>query len=192
MNTKHLLPIVFAIASFSSAFGARFNVVSAESEVVFESKAKKESFEGRTRKVEGHVEVDPAALGNRIDFSIQVDLASLDTGMSLRNAHMRANHLETDKFPHVKFTGGKVQKASGTSLAAGALTFELEGEFDLHGVTRTISVPVEAQMDGGALRIKAKFPVSLSDHEIPRPQFLFLKLGETQKIRVELTLRPEA
>jgi hypothetical protein len=37
---------------------------------------------------------------------------------------------------------------------------------------------------GGSIVFYAEFPVTLSDYSIRRPEFLFLKLAETQQVSV--------
>ena len=68
-------------------------------QVVFTAKATTETFEGRTDRMEGRLDVDPASVGDSVTVHLEVDLASLDTGSKMRNKHMRENHLETAKFP---------------------------------------------------------------------------------------------
>ncbi len=161
-----------------------------DSMVRFDSKAPVESFHGTTDRLEGHVEIDPSLIGDRIDIRIEVDLASLDTGISLRNRHMRENHLETDRFPTALFEGARVINGGGGALTTIVTSFEVEGTFTLHGVTRTIRVPVEVTLLTGpghqGLRMTGGFKVDLSDYEIARPKFLFLKLGEEQTISFDI------
>lgn len=166
--------------------------------VRFDSKAPAESFSGTTRSVRGTVCFDPSAIGDSLDAWVEVDLDSLDTGIGLRNQHMRENHLHTDRFPVAAFRGGRVTKPSRTALAPGeTATLDLSGDFSLHGVTRPITVPVVLTREAGepaALRLATKFKVKLSDYQIPRPQFLVMKLDEVQSITfdVRAVRRPEA
>jgi len=157
--------------------------------VVFLSKAPVESFEGKTAKLEGRIAVDPAAVGDSITVRVEVDLASLDTGIAKRNQHMRENHLETAKYPKAVFTGATVAGPAGARLEAGRpVAFEVEGTFALHGVSRRLRTTVEVTLEdqGGKrqLRFKTAFPVSLAAYAISRPQFLFLKLADEQAVRV--------
>jgi len=66
----------------------------------------------------------------------------------------------------------------------------MAGQLTLHGVTRRIAVTVELTYEdagpGATLRARTEFPVVLDDYEISRPRFLFLKLGEEQKVRVDV------
>jgi hypothetical protein len=58
-------------------------------------------------------------------------------------------------------------------------------------VTRVGAGETAANADAG-LRITAEFPVALADHDISRPRFLFAKLGEVQKVYVDLSASADA
>lgn len=174
------------------AQGAEYTIApEGESAVRFLSKAPMESFEGRTEQVTGSVSVDLDDLAAGVRVEVKVDLASLDTGIKKRNAHMRDRHLETAKFPEAVFVATELLSPSATSVpVGGGAAFDLLGEFTLHGVTRTITVPVEiVRPAAGLLRVNAEFPVKLADYEISRPKFLVLKLNEVQQVKVELLAR---
>lgn len=167
-----------------------------DSKVVFISKAPMEKVQGKTSRMEGTIDVDPARLADSATVHFEVDLASLDTGIAKRNQHMRENHLETAKYPKAVFDGVVLHDAGGASLIAGKpTTLDVEGTFALHGVTRRIRIHVEVilkHLDGksgqsAAIAFKATFPVSLADYAISRPEFLFLKLADTQEVRVSGT-----
>jgi polyisoprenoid-binding protein YceI len=183
-----------AIAAAGTAPAATWKIV-AEAEgnlVKFESSATLESFEGKTSNVWGRVTLDPAALGSHLEIEVEVDLRSLDTGIELRNRHMRENHLETERFPTARFEGADIVEGAGSSLAPGAtVAIVVEGNFDLHGVTKTVRIPLELTHDGTNLRIAGRFPVALSDHEIARPKFLIMRLGDVQQVTVDVTAVPE-
>ena len=155
--------------------------------VVFTSKATTETFQGKTDRLDGRIVVDPASVEDTVVVRLEVDLASLDTGIGKRNSDMRKNHLETNKYPKAVFTGATVLGPEGAALAAGkTVAFDCEGDFALHGVTRRLRVTVEATLsDEHTLAFKTSFKVPLADYNISRPKFLFLKLGEVQDVVVE-------
>lgn len=180
---------------------AEFVIVSGDkrNSVLFESKAPAESFEGKSSKIAGRVECDPANLGDSLSVSIEVDAASLDTGIGLRNEHMRKNHLHTDQFPKIEFTGvhllptgmDAAKTPRPAALVAGqAVSVAVAGTFTLHGVSRRIEAPaiVTWNTEGGrsSLRIVSKFQIHLADYSIPRPQFLVMKLDEIQRITFDV------
>jgi polyisoprenoid-binding protein YceI len=122
-----------------------------------------------------------------VTVRFEVDLKSLDTGIGKRDTDMRDKYFEVKKYPKAVFAGASVLGPEGATLAAGkTVTFECEGDFTLHGVTKRTHVTVEVTpRDERTLAFKASFKVPLADYQIARPKFLFLKLGEVQDVTVE-------
>jgi polyisoprenoid-binding protein YceI len=195
MSRTFITRIVFLAAALAAvAAPAATWRIGQGSEVVFTSKAPMESFDGRTGHVGGHVRFDPGALVGPLDLRVEVDLASLDTGIGKRNEHMRERHLQTGIYPLAVFTGRAVTKAATAALAPGQpVAVTVEGTLDLHGVARPLTVEATVTLGpDGALRVDTAFPVKLSDHAIDRPQFLVMKLADEQQVRVQLVAAPEA
>lgn len=163
-------------------------------EVVFTSKAPMESFDGRTDQASGSIAADVADLLAGCDVRVVVDLASLKTGIGMRDTHMRERHLETDKYPQAIFTATRVTAATPAALAPGATArVTIAGTFALHGVTRDLTLPADlALAPDGTLTVRAQFPVLLADHRIERPKVLMLKLADEQKVAITLTATPAA
>ena len=156
------------------------------SSVTFVSKAPMETFNGKTDQISGKITLDPARVVDSVTVHMEIDLASFDTGKEKRNRHMRENHLETDKYPTAVFSGVTVIEPRGVTLDVGKeITFDVIGTLDLHGVKRRLSARVKVKRKSdGSLEFEATFPVILSDYQISRPKFLFLKLNETQDVTV--------
>jgi len=177
----------------TAARGETFRIVT-ETEgnlVRFESKATLESFDGKTSSAWGTISIDPTEIGDHLEIEVEVDLRTLDTGIEMRNRHMRENHLETDRFPMARFEGGDIVEGAGSSLAPGTTReIVVAGRLEIHGVTKDMKLPLELTYDGTNLRIVSRFDVALSDHEIERPKFLVLRLGDVQKVTVDLTAIP--
>ena len=182
--------LAMGLAAASAAGAAQFKVApGGKNQIVFFSKAPIESFEGRTRHIEGTIVVDPAGVGDSVTVHLEVDLATLDTGIARRNQHMRDNHLETKKYPRAVFDGASVAGPAGAKLEAGKpVRFTVEGTFSLHGVRRRLRIDAEVTYTpspaGGQIEFRTSFPVTLNDYSIRRPEFLFLKLAETQDVKV--------
>jgi len=176
--------------------GTQFKITpGAEGNVIrFESKAPMESFDGSTKSVSGTLALDPAALGETLALVVDVDVSTFDTGIKLRNQHMCENHFQTDKFPKSTFRGGKIVKGAGTSLLDGKEhEILLEGTLDLHGVQKTIQTPVKLTYSPSpaSVRVNTTFMVKLSDYQIPRPQMLFMKLSEDQKVTASFVAKAQ-
>ncbi len=189
---RFIVALLLVLVAVPAVSGEYEILADGESKVVFESKAPMERFKGRTDRVWGSVILDPADLSAGLIATITVDMASLDTGLGNRNKHMRENHLQVDQFPNAEFRMNKVISSSANFLSSGGpVTATVEGEFELHGVVRTLvtDVRLELRPDGG-IEASTEFVVLLNDHKISRPKFLFIKLAEEQLVKVTLTAYP--
>jgi len=195
--TRALVALILSLGGVAAAHGEVRTYAVAPGkgqEVVFASKAPMESFEGRTDQASGTIVADFANLGAGCEVRIAVDLASLKTGIGMRDTHMRERHLETETYPQAVFSGSRVVAATPASLAPGGTArVTVAGTFDLHGVAREVELPVELALAAdGTLTVRAQFNVLLTDHQIDRPKVLMLKLADEQKVSVVLTARTTA
>jgi polyisoprenoid-binding protein YceI len=99
-----------------------------------------------------------------------------DESPGTRAKVQRAMHeqvLETQRFPEITIRGvtfaptGDAPGHPGPALAAD-LGGELLIELTLHGVTRTIAVPVDIQVDRARLRARGKFQLRHGDFDLKR------------------------
>ena len=158
----------------------------APNQEVFTSKATAETFQGKSDQIQGRVSIPPDSLSDSVTVYVEVDMASLKTGVGKRDKDMREDYLETKKFPKGIFKGATIKNAGAFKLAPGVpARLDIEGSFTLHGVTRRLRTTVEVTLkDERTLEFKTEFPVTLQDHKIERPKFLFLKLAEVQQVAV--------
>jgi len=160
--------------------------------VRFTSDAPLEDFEGVTERIDGFLSFSDEGLGVGTDLSasefyFEVDLASLDTGIGLRNRHMRNNYLETDDFPYASFSGRVARLVADSTGAYLALT---RGVFSVHGVERERDIDCRAETVGQDLRVSCAFQVVLSDHNIPIPKLMFMKIDEVMELDLDMFLSP--
>jgi polyisoprenoid-binding protein YceI len=92
--------------------------------------------EGRFKTFDGTISVDrdnPAA--SKVELTIQA--ASIDTSVDARDKDLRSpNFFDVDKYPTITFKSTRVE-SKGNDL------YNVTGEFSMHGVTKTIQVPVK-------------------------------------------------
>ena len=141
------------------------------------------SFDAKTTALSGSV--TPSATGSpAFDGSLAVDLRTLDTGIDLRNEHLRQNYLEVDKGPgfdtatlsEIDLKGFSPDAPEGKGSFGGLLT--------LHGVTKTVTGAVDVRQVGAGLRVKASFPVNLSDYSIRKPRYLGIGVKDIVQVEV--------
>lgn len=155
--------------------------------VTFVSDAPIEDFEGVTDRIDGYVywEGDVLVEGENYDNSqlyFEVDLNSLDTGIGMRNRHMRDNYLETDKFTYATYTG-KLDKVSVGADGESLVT--TSGVLSIHGVEKPYTVECSISLEDSTYRIQCEFPVSLLDFGIKVPSLMFLKINEIVELKLD-------
>jgi len=193
MRSIAFLTFLAAVLAAPAALARDF-VVSEDKHTVndasFTSRAAIVRIIGRTNKLSGQASIDLQNVAKSAG-TVNVDLLTLDTGISLRNEHMR-KFLETDKYPAAtyKFTSIKLDgnKLEPGKLVAGTAT----GTITIHGVTKPLQAPIELtylpQEDpkyrpGDWVHFYSQFKVKVADFgiQIPGPM-----IG--QKLANDLTI----
>lgn len=169
--------------------------------VTFTSDAPVEVVNGHTTQIKGKVCLDSSFqfdAKHPFSVSFDVDLNSIDTGIPLRNQHLRENFLQTDKFPKAIFRATSVKLSKKPPFKAGeVVTVTANGQFTVHGKTQPKSIVVKVTnlpesestrhrfSSGDLIRVKATFPVELQKYNIERPTALFYKLADTVFVTVD-------
>jgi polyisoprenoid-binding protein YceI len=168
-------------------FSVEYQVDTSKKNLVkFISDAPMEDIEGITDKIDGYLYREGQDLTEQSELYFEVDLNSLDTGIGLRNRHMRENYLETEKFPFTHFTG-KITKAD--KIAENKYSVSVDGNMFIHGETRPLTVEGEIIETSEMLQIRTAFQVKLSDYKIKIPQLMFLKINENIKLELDFFLK---
>jgi polyisoprenoid-binding protein YceI len=140
-----------------------------------------ETIDGTTPKLTGTIVADPDdAAASSVD--LRVDLSALDTGIGLRDSHIRDEYVETKKFPQATFRSVSVAAPAGTPIVANQpVEVSVTGDFTMHGVTKRITAPVRIVLipaseitkasrgPGDWIHATASFPLTLSDFGIKVP-----------------------
>ncbi|MDT8322529.1 MAG: YceI family protein [Bacteroidota bacterium] len=156
----------------------------AKNQVKFISDAPVEDFEGVTDNIDGYLSHGAGGLKDDSKLYFEVDLRTLDTGIGLRNRHMREDYLHTNKYPYAKFSGRITQVEKN----GGAQKVTVRGSMDIHGVKKPMQVTGTLHDDASSLRIQTEFEVKLTDHGIEVPQFMFLKIDEGMQLVLDFHL----
>ena len=156
----------------------RFRIQPEASEITFRATSRLMNADGRFARFSGDVVVDPAALTSA-RISLTIDSASLDTGIEMRDNHLRSSDFfEVERFPTVTFQSVRVEAAGRRATVVGRLT--------LHGVTREITVPIDVQISTTALVASGEFIVNRGEYAINYNSFVN-PIGN--EIRVAFTFR---
>jgi len=173
--------------------GQEFHVdLDADNTVLFRSSAAIEVVEGRTDRIDGYIVLDSERVeagepSGPTGFYLEVDLASLDTGLGLRNRHMRNNYLEVQEFPYATFDG-TIEDVK--TLQAERFRVWGVGAMEIHGVSREMRIPCDLSVEEDGYRAYCSFEVLLTDFDITIPKLMFLKLANEIRLELDFTVRP--
>ena len=139
--------------------------------------------EGRFKSFDGTIWIDrqnPAA--SRVELTIPA--ASVDTAVENRDNDLRSpNYFDVAKYPTITFKSTKIEPKGNDQ-------YEVTGEFSLHGVTKTIRVPVKHLGFGKMGKTeKAGFEVTLP---ISRKDYGMTSGGPVVGDDVEVNIQVEA
>jgi polyisoprenoid-binding protein YceI len=121
---------------------------------------------GRTPNVSGTLTVQD---GQVTDVAVDVDLTTLKSDSDQRDGSIRSRGLQSDQYPTASFAlTDPIEIPDGLADGQSAST-QASGELTLHGVTKPITVDVDAQMGNGTVAVTGNAPIKLSDFGIEAP-----------------------
>ena len=158
--------------------------------IVVESVAQFENFTGKTNRVTGTLKIDPSKKTG--SGKVVIDVASIDTGIPLRNEHMCSEMwLDTSKYPKAVFEATSVKHKTGD-------VYTVTGKLTFHGVTKAMTTEVTGQyakaseqtrkagFKGDVVRLRGSFDLKLSDYGVTIPAQAKGKVAETVKLSFDI------
>lgn len=143
------------------------------------------SFDAVTSRISGALRLEEGAAAG-LPGQVRVRLDSLDTGIGLRNRHLRETYLEVDRgeaFREAVLTGVELTDP----FPSGARDHEtpFAGLLSLHGMERRVEGEARLVRRDGRVRVEAEFPLSLAEFAIPPPRYL--GVGVRDEIRITVS-----
>lgn len=134
--------------------------------------------------VSGSIAVRDSKASGELRFS----LASLATGISLRDRHMKETYLETEKHPEAILKLVEVPLSKGWSLQTSSMSeTPFTGLLRLHGVEKPVSGTFSLASNGSsALTAEAKFEIQLSDFGVKIPTYAGITVANNVEVTASL------
>ncbi len=133
----------------------------------------------------GQLALAPEGSDYLLSGALDLDLDSFDTGIEMRDKHMKEKYLETSKNKKatLKFTGAHLAKE----------ILEKNGEVTvpafllLHGIEKPVEVKTAFVQDSnGELKTTSSFQIKISDYGIQIPSFSGLTVADQIQIKIEM------
>jgi len=167
---------LFAQALKTSTSGVQtFNLKDARNQASFVSDMSLETFRGTTNDISGALSFDPSDVAGTIKGEIVVGVASIKTGIDMRDGHLRSKAwMDAAAYPTMTFA---VKGMKNVNVKGNVITGTAFGNLTIHGVTRPKEVEVrlvfmeesmktKMRAPGNLLVIKTAFDVRLTSYGI--------------------------
>jgi len=150
--------------------------------VKFYSEAPLENIEAINNKV---TTVTDVASG-QLEFAVLMKAFSFEK--ALMQEHFNENYVESDKFPKATFVG-KIEDPTMFSKK-GEHIGKAIGKLTIHGVTKTVEIPVNILVTDKGIELNTVFSVAVADYKIEIPSVVTDNISKEIEITVKSSLKP--
>jgi len=185
-----LMGLLFSVYVAFAAVSASVSLLPEKSTVEFLAVGRPSALKikGEGAKAEGRIEI----LEGNLSGELKTDLEQFQTGIKLRDRHMKEKYLETGKdgfkiavlkLTEAKIPDGFLQNEKGVE----GLPFK--GSLKLHGVEKEISGVFSAKpnKEGNAIEGEAQFKIKLTDFGVAIPSFSGITVAEDVELKTRFS-----
>jgi polyisoprenoid-binding protein YceI len=139
---------------------------------------------GESKGPEGQLNLEQG----KVSGSLSLDLNGLNTGIELRDEHMKKKYLEVEKFAKAEL---KFNSLTVPELKAGATVKDMpfEGTLNMHGETKPVKGTAQVNVKDGEYEISAVFTLNLSEFKVDIPSYMGIKVADTVNVEVAAILK---
>jgi polyisoprenoid-binding protein YceI len=125
---------------------------------------------GRTSDVTGTVTIEGS--GDSFTASaadLTVDVTTLASDSDRRDSQITHRGLETSTYPTATFKLTQPVAIPAEALSGSAVTVQATGDMTIHGVTKSVTIPLQAQINGSKLEVVGSLTFPMSDFGMDPP-----------------------
>lgn len=142
---------------------------------------------GRTPKVSGSLVLDGSTITS---VDVSADLGQLESDDDRRDGQLRQQAIETGQFPTATFRLTNPIDLGSTPADGSTFTANATGELTLHGVTKTVTLPIEARLSGDVVTVTGSLEIAFADYGIEPPtSFVVLSIEDRGVMELQLHFR---
>jgi polyisoprenoid-binding protein YceI len=162
----------------------RFEVEADASAVIVRARSNVGHIEFATSGLEGTIEVETGGDGlitsDGPSAQVEVMMDTLASGNALYDAELR-RRIDARRYPRAVVQLRSADRVEGTDR------YHLSGDLTMHGVTRTASGTVSAQLrDDETIVVTGEHVFDIRDFELPAPATMMLKIYPDVRVQLHL------
>lgn len=181
---KQLLCLSALLCSFTTMASVELQNVQKSGEVNFLAVGKPAmiKIKGATHAPETKAQIK----NNKMNVESKLALSELDTGIGMRDEHMKDEYLEVKKYPTALLKIENIKLPDGFEANPSDIKNQsFEGELTLHGKQQKISGIFSLNK---SLELVANFNIKLSDYGITIPEYLGVTVADSVTIDTKFNL----
>ena len=120
---------------------------------------------GRTREVSGTLTIEGTTV---TEAKFEADLSTITTNESRRDDKVQST-LETDQFPTATFELTQPIELGADAANGEDVSVDAVGDLTIHGVTKQVTFPLQAQLVNGTVVVVGSLDVTFSDFGVAVP-----------------------
>lgn len=102
-------------------------------------------------------------------MEVTADLTTLVSDDERRDNQLRQQALETDTYPTATFVLTEPVQLPDGAAEGDEISVTAAGDLTLHGVTRSVEVPITAQLTDGVVRVTGSIDIVFADYGMEKP-----------------------
>jgi len=136
------------------------------------------------KPLRGELRIDEQSLQGEARFRLNV----LDTGIALRNRHMKEKYLETTKWPDAEIVDIKIKLPVNSQdkeeISMENLSFE--GLLSLHGKKKPVIGKASVNLSTNQLELNCEFKIKVTDFGIELPSFMGVTVVDDVTVKISI------
>jgi len=143
---------------------------------------------GRTGAITGGFNIQVSGSSYSVTgVSLSADLTQLQSDDGRRDRRMASIGLQTAQFPTAAFSAQGPIAVPATSVSGATAPVSASGQLTIHGVTKTMTIPLQVRRDGGQVDIAGSLRFAFSDFGMTAPNvggFVTVQSDPTLELRL--------
>lgn len=120
-------------------------------------------------------------------IAVLVLIKSFKFKVPLMEEHFNENYMESSKYPNATFKG-VVQKFDASKLSSSKMSYALEGDLTIHGVTQKIKSKITLNREKDEIAATCHLVLKPEDFKIQIPGIVRKKVAETVDVDINFML----
>jgi polyisoprenoid-binding protein YceI len=145
---------------------------------------------GRTSAISGQAVIGSQGADLVVsDATFSVDLTQLQSDDNRRDGQLSRQGIETAQFPTATFKLTQPVTLPADAPSGAVVNVSLTGDLTLHGVTKQVSIPVQAQLQGSQIQVVGSYTFPWGDFGMQKPtSFSVLSVADQATLEFKLLL----